>query len=167
MASSPGDFTGKQKEALAKKHAEEQQQRAGEMSMITAAQEQKKTREVVDYTKPKAAPAPDPGPIDLTGDGDEDGEGDELIDAIVAKATDEDAGPSAEEAQQRHPAAVAQQSTPVQVEKASSLVRARYDLPQVTIGHGNTYDFEEGRQYRVPPNVANHLAERALVDVLQ
>lgn len=163
MAASPGDFTGKQKEALARKHAEEQQQRAGEMSMITAQQEAKKTREVVDYTKKQQAPAPDPGPVDYTVETGSDEENDPVIDAIVASAAESDDEPAA-------PTAVrgeAQTPAPVRVEKTSRLIRARYDLPQVTIGHGNTYDFEEGRQYRVPPNVANHLAERELVDILQ
>lgn len=166
MANSPGDFTGIQKERLAKQHAEEQQKRAGEMAMVTAAQDQKKSREVVDYTKPKPAPAPDPGPVDyVEGNQDEEGgESDPVIDAIVASARE-----SGDEPEPTAPASpnAAQPVAPVRVEKTATLIRARYDLPQVTIGHGNTYDFEEGRQYRVPPNVANHLAERELVDILQ
>jgi hypothetical protein len=158
MANSPGDFTGKEKARLAAENAEEQQRRAAEMSMITAAAETNKTREVVDYTQPKQAPPPeDTGPIDLTEATEPSGDDD--IDAIV-DATREDAPE----------APVQREVTPVvqhRVERTSVLVRARYDMPAVTVGHGTNYDFEEGRQYRVPPNVANHLNERALVDILQ
>lgn len=167
MASSPGDFTGKQKEELARQHAEEQQRRAGEMSMITAAQEQKKTREVVDYTKPKKAPKAPAGPVDYTANSTAaDEEHDPIIDAIVASAN-ENGEDTPESTAPVAPRAEVEPQAPVRVEKTATLIRARYDLPQVTIGHGNTYDFEEGRQYRVPPNAANHLAERGLVDILQ
>lgn len=165
MASSPGDFTGKQKEALAKQHAEEQQKRAGEMAMVTAAQEVQKNREVVDYTKAKPEPAPPAGPVDLTVPPEErEGDEDPIIAEILAEQGDQ--APSSP-LPFRHPSAQPVAPSATTVEREAVLVRARYDLEQVTIGHGNTYDFEEGRQYKVPPNVANHLAERALVDVLQ
>ena len=46
----PQDFTGQQKTKLAKEHADEQAQRAGEMALITAAEERAKETEVTDLT---------------------------------------------------------------------------------------------------------------------
>jgi hypothetical protein len=51
----------------------------------------------------------------------------------------------------------------VEVEVPSVVVRVNSDLPQVTIGAGNLYDFEEGRQYKVPKHVADHLEEKGYV----
>lgn len=169
MANAAGDFTGRKKQELAAKYAEEQERRASEMAMASASAEKTKSREVVDYTQPKAAsPPPDTGPVDLT----EDTSDDPTIDAIVAATREDegdDDGPTPEELDAAQEATARQQVQavdPTQVQKTSVLIRARYDLEQVTIGHGNHYDFEEGRKYRVPPNVANHLSERGLVDVL-
>jgi len=49
------DFTGRQKEALQKQFAEEQAQRATEMSLATAEAQIKLETEVIDATKPSVA----------------------------------------------------------------------------------------------------------------
>lgn len=36
-------------------------------------------------------------------------------------------------------------------------------LEQVTIGHGNNYDFEQGRTYKAPEHVYKHLEEKGLI----
>lgn len=41
--------------------------------------------------------------------------------------------------------------------------RVNEDLDKVTIGQGNTYDFEEGRKYRGPRRVRDHLEEKGLI----
>lgn len=46
------DFTGRQREALAKEFAEEQAQRANEMSLATAEAAYKAEHEIIDATKP-------------------------------------------------------------------------------------------------------------------
>ena len=46
------DYTGRQREALAKEFAEEQSKRAGEMSLATAEAQFKAENEVIDATKP-------------------------------------------------------------------------------------------------------------------
>lgn len=46
------DFTGRQREALAKQYAEEQAKRANEMSLATAEAAHKQETEVLDATKP-------------------------------------------------------------------------------------------------------------------
>jgi hypothetical protein len=154
MANSPGDFTGKKKEKLAKANAKEQAERAKEVSMVTAAEDERKSNEVVDYTKEKPTQPKQTGPVDLTAEGQDSGEA--SLDEVVAQ-TREEGG--------EDPAPVAV-STATRVEKSKVRVRARFDLEQVTIGKGNHYDFEAGRQYLLPPNAAEHLAERDLVDVL-
>ena len=149
MATSPGDFTGRQKARLQKEAAERQAEEAQRLTMITADQERAKSDEVVDYTnveKTRLKPTgpgtqKDPEPVDLSGEAK-----DEVIDTS------------------RGEVAVAE---PVKVERTAVLVRARYDLEQVTIGHGNHYNFEAGRRYRIPEDAAIHLSERELVDVLQ
>jgi hypothetical protein len=55
---------------------------------------------------------------------------------------------------------------PIVAEKSKVLIRARYDMSQVTVGRGTFFDFEEGRQYYVAPHVAQHLGEREYVDIL-
>lgn len=149
MATSPGDFTGRQKARLQKEAAERQAEEAQRLTMITADQERAKSDEVVDYTnvkKTRLKPTgpgtqQDPEPVDLSGEAK-----DEVIDTS------------------RGEVAVAE---PVKVERTAVLVRARYDLEQVTIGHGNHYNFEAGRRYRIPEDAAIQLSERELVDVLQ
>jgi len=49
------------------------------------------------------------------------------------------------------------------VESPTTTIRVNADLEQVTIGLGNTFTFEEGKQYRVPQFVADHLEERGYV----
>lgn len=41
--------------------------------------------------------------------------------------------------------------------------RVNETLEQVTIGHGNHYDFEEGREYRAPKRIYDHLEEKGLI----
>ena len=169
MAKSPGDFTGKQKARLQKEAAERQQEEASRLSMITVQENQAKSNEVIDYTKKeKVRQQPtgpgtqvDPEPVDMTEDGDHRQPREDLTTAtgggVTEPVTDEVIDTT------REPEVVAQ---PVIAQPESVMIRARYDLPQVTIGHGNHYDFEAGRRYRVPYNAAQHLAERDLVDIL-
>ena len=53
------------------------------------------------------------------------------------------------------------------VQPTSVLVRARYDVEQATVGHGNHYTLEAGQRYKLPFDAAQHFAERELVDILQ
>lgn len=47
------------------------------------------------------------------------------------------------------------------------IIRAEYDLEDITIGYGNTHTFRAGMRYRVPRWVAAHLEEKNLITVLQ
>lgn len=159
-----GDFTGRQKQKLAEKHAQEQQQRATEVALATAAEDRKKQAEIVDYTQPADTPPPeDTGPVDYTVTPDD--ESDPTIESIVASTKQQVEPADVEERvapEQERPV----QERPVEVARPSQRIRARFDLNKVTVGRGTFYDFEAGRKYIVPPHVAQHLAERELVDVL-
>lgn len=52
----PQDHTGRERDRLSKEHADEQQARAEEMSMISAAQKRQDETEVVDLTHNTAQP---------------------------------------------------------------------------------------------------------------
>jgi hypothetical protein len=52
---------------------------------------------------------------------------------------------------------------PVNSDEVPVVVRVKETLENVTIGVGNNYNFQEGRQYRVPKRVADHLEEKNLV----
>lgn len=163
----PGDFTGNQKVKLQAEAQKQKQEQERELTMITAQEATKKSTEIVDYSKKKQAAVVDTGPVDLTitpDDGD-----DETINKIVASTRSEQppAGDIVETTdltaeQSRTPDLAA----PVQVGRTSVKVRARYDMDKVTVGKGTFYDFEEGRQYLVPPHVAEHLSELERVDIL-
>ncbi|MCA1781846.1 MAG: hypothetical protein ABR616_10920 [Dermatophilaceae bacterium] len=166
MAKSPGDFTGKQKARLQKEAQEKQAKESNRLSMITAEDNSAKSNEVIDYTNVKktvkqpTGPGTqvDPEPVDLSEGGDQRGE--------VTTATSGDKAPEPVTDEVIDTARSRPQRDPIHLDPESVLVRARYDLPQVTIGHGNHYDFEAGRRYKIPYDAAIQLSERDLVDVL-
>jgi hypothetical protein len=51
----------------------------------------------------------------------------------------------------------------VEVQKATKKLRVNTDLESVTIGRGNHWDFETGREYVVPAYVYDHLEEKGYV----
>ena len=53
--------------------------------------------------------------------------------------------------------------TSVEVEEPLVEFRVNDSLNQVTIGHGNHYDFVEGQKYRAPRYVYDHLEEKGLI----
>lgn len=53
--------------------------------------------------------------------------------------------------------------TDVDVSEGKKTFRVRENLEMVTIGHGNYYDFEMGREYTAPQHIYDHLEEKGLV----
>ena len=51
----------------------------------------------------------------------------------------------------------------VEVDEEIVKFRVNETLENVTIGHGNHYDFEEGREYRAPKRIYDHLEEKGLI----
>lgn len=164
----PGDFTGRQKEVLEKEHEEAVEARRDELGLVSAAKAQVK----------------DEGVIDMM-DGEPKLEGtDELIDTaarepeVIEKVetppegTKLDGGGMANidvyELPEERPQAVAGKGEVVTPELMNepTLIRALYDIEDVTIGYGNNFTFREGYRYRVPRWVAAHLEEKGLALVL-
>jgi hypothetical protein len=57
----------------------------------------------------------------------------------------------------------ADDGTPVVVDAPSVRVRVNSTIEMLTFGHGNNYDFEEGREYEVPKTLADHLESKGLL----
>lgn len=168
MVKSPGDYTGRQKAKLQKEAQERQEEEAQRLTMITAQESRSKSNEVIDYTqkREKVRMEPtgpgtqvDPEPVDLSEGGDHREAREDLTTATAPEPVLDEVIDTTETAGVTR--------RPTMVEKRSVLVRARYDLPQVTIGHGNHYDFEAGRRYRISQDAAIQLSERELVDILE
>lgn len=53
--------------------------------------------------------------------------------------------------------------TDVDVKEEIVTFRVNETLDMVTIGHGNHYDFEQGREYKAPKHIYDHLEEKGLV----
>lgn len=110
----PQDFTGRQRQQLQAKHAEEIKAREGEIAMVTAA----------------AATL------------------DDVVIDVVRDEPVQELAPSGEV---------------VYVEPMAKTIRVNSTIENMTFGVGNNYNFEEGKQYRVPAAVADHLEELGYV----
>lgn len=162
-----GDFTGNQKEVLMREHEEAVNERRDELGLITAQKQAIKDEGVIDLTsgQPKLegtdqlvdAAARQPGVVEQQ-EQDPDGVriGGHQANIEVRELPDEkpQAAPGAREV-----------LTKDQLDKPM-VVRALYDLEDVTIGYGNTFTFREGYRYRVPRWVAMHLEEKGLALLL-
>ena len=61
------------------------------------------------------------------------------------------------------PAENPEPSGEVEVRRPHRVIRVNSTIEQMTFGHGNTYDFEAGRQYKVPADLADHLEAKGFV----
>lgn len=155
-----GDITGRKAAKLTAELEEEKKREAQRVAQATKVREDGK-EEVVNLVRqqPKRK-GPEPEVIEVQdGSPREEEEPDATVEALVA------------DADQPAPREVGgivreQRGGPTIVEPETAIIRANYDLEQVTVGAGNHYDFEEGRKYEVPLNVAKHLAQKEIVDIL-
>lgn len=60
----------------------------------------------------------------------------------------------------------AKKPEPQTLQKSTIRVRARQTRDYVTYGQGRHFSLEEGRRYDLPPDAADRLAERGIVEVL-
>lgn len=51
----------------------------------------------------------------------------------------------------------------IELDKPTRTIVTNTNLEQVTYGAGNHYDFEEGRKYTVPVELARHLSSKGLL----
>lgn len=192
--STRGDYTGNKKEALQKEHAEAVDARREELGIISSQQQTIKQDGVIDMMGEKPMldlPTPDlqqalseqlaalhptqDGPIadatrlevDTTGEpslvppadpvppqGKRLGDGKTTIDVF--------------ELEPEKPRAALTAGEAIDKDRLNepTLIRSLYDLEDVTIGYGNTFNFRADYKYRVPRWVAIHLEEKGLCDVL-
>lgn len=167
LQSRPGDFTGRQKEVLAKEHEDAVNERREELGLITAGRQAVKDEGVIDLMS---------GEPTLEGT-------DELIDAAARQPAviEREPEPQAvrldgggqsnivvEELPEERPQAAVQKGEALTPELLNepTLIRSLYDIEDVTIGYGNTFTFREGYRYKVPRWVAGHLEEKGLALVL-
>lgn len=170
--SRPGDFTGRQKEVLQKEHEEAVEARREELGLITAGKQQVKDEGVINLMEGQPVL-----------EGMEGVEGVELDAAarepqvverpvVPAEGTKLDGGGQASidvyELPEERPQAAAPVGEALTKDMANTptLIRALYDIEDVTIGYGNNFTFREGYRYRVPRWVAAHLEEKGLALVL-
>ncbi len=156
-----GDFTGRQRAKLDRERAAQKAARKDSISMITGAQEAAKD-EVVDYTgqkqgRKRGRKSADKPMVQNATTGEE--VEDPTIAAIVGDGDEPD--PEALETDDYTT------GEPEVVQYPDVEIKAMADLEEVTIGVGTSYNFEYGRKYIVPYNVAFHLHEQGYCEVLR
>jgi|SRR5581483_8174320 len=134
-APQPGDMTAVRKAALEEQHAEEQAARAAELSMLAETDTWEKQNTVVDYTGADT-PLPEVKPVE------------------------DDANP-VREIIIKYP--IEQMAFGREVIKEAELDGNGNVLVPAVLGNIRYFDFEEGRRYRVPRPLADHLDERGYV----
>lgn len=162
---SPGDFTGKQKQSQAKEAVQDRRDRAAEMSMITAIEEDEKAGGVFD---PKS------------GELLEGGSGLEEVDnggfpqsgfAFNPRPQEQVfTGKESESEMEPHLASSAPAPAPVFTATIASpmvKIRTNCDIEDMTYGmingEPNNFTFREGYTYEVSRDVAEHLNQRSLI----
>lgn len=154
--SARGDVTGRQKAQAAKEATKEQQEAAKRMAMATAVEAEKK-KEVVDLSGNTPEVVESNEPQELDGTPVDVSEPDETVEQVVAKAAPHPSSGSV--------AAVVEQGVQV-AEKTKLKVKALYDIEDATVGYGTSFTLEEGRRYILPRHVAEHFAEKELVEII-
>lgn len=135
-----GDVTGRNAELLAEQKAAELEARQDEISLINA-KSREVDDEVVDLTSEPVATQP---PVVQEADQDK-------YQSVPEQSTN--AGPGVEEIEVQE----VEVATPIRE------FRVNETLENVTIGQGNNYNFYEGKKYRAPKNVYDHLDEKGYV----
>lgn len=152
----PGDVTGRKREALAREAAEADKDRQNELTMITAEKRRARDEDIIDPETREVING-STGVVTTMDDDDEDeaprliGSGDTKIEELPEPKPIRAIAPGE-----------APQNRSQEYLNEKVIVRVNADLEEVTLGYGNTYTFQEGRRYRVPRWVAEHLEERGL-----
>jgi hypothetical protein len=169
-----GDFTGNKKEALARENAEAVDARREELGIVTAQQTAIKDEGVIDLTSGQPTldhPDLEPGEEVRINTAtrqpsvqkDEPTEKSRRLHSSSGEGTY-----VVEELPEERPQAAVAKGEAITSETLNepALIRSLYDLEDITIGYGNTYNLREGYRYKVPRWVAAHLEEKNLALVL-
>lgn len=141
-----GDATGRKREELQREHSEELAARENEIALVNAEHTRSHDEDVIDPATREIIKQ-DGSILRMDADTDDAprviGTGDAAIEEL-----DE-------------PAPTPGAAVPDLNEKV--VIRVNADLEDVTLGYGNVYSFIEGRRYRVPRWVADHLDSKGLI----
>lgn len=140
-----GDVTGREKAKLAEQHAAELAARQDEITLV-----QSKAQERDDEV------------VDLSGD-----EYEEPIQPQVVEEADQDKvqtpepkpATTGEVEEVEDEVEVQEVETPVKIKE----FRVNEDLENVTIGQGTNFNFYEGKKYRAPAYIYDHLEEKGYI----
>jgi hypothetical protein len=175
-ASKRGDFTGNKKAALIAEHEEEVEARREELGITADRKASIKDEGVIDLTSGK--------PVLEHPDLDEDDA--EKLNVVETEDGQldvaEKAGESAPQGTRLNSSqgasdmeifelpeervSASKQALTADNSDAPTLIKSLYDLEDVTIGYGNTFNFKQDFRYRVPRWVAAHLEEKGVAIVL-
>lgn len=176
-ASTRGDYTGNKKQALLKQHEEQVNERREELGIVSERTQSIKDEGVVNLMGDKpvlehpeleqedaeqldVTQTPD-GKVDVTPTPQPMSEQGEKLHSSSGQGNIEVFELPEERVTARTPQALTQEN-----QNAPTTIKVLYDLEQVTIGQGNTYDFKAEYRYKVPRWVAAHLEEKGLCIVL-
>lgn len=151
----PGDVTGRKREQLAAEHAEEIKAREGNLAMISAEKQRSMDEDIIDPLTREIIRSSDGTVTNMDDDEDEEPR---VLRAPGGSLTIEE---MPEPKPRLDPT-----GKPVQVNRDPEekvVVRFNCDLEEVTIGHGNTFTFEQGKKYRLPRWVAEHFDEKGVL----
>lgn len=142
-----GDVTGRNADTLAQQAAAQKEEAASRMSMITATA-RKQDDEVVDLT--------------------DEGHNEPVVQPEIVEQADQDKVQAPEARPATTPGVVEEVDDEVvtqDVEVQEKIVefRVNEDLENVTIGQGTNYNFFEGKKYRAPKHIYNHLEEKGYI----
>lgn len=155
-----GDATGRRREALQQEHAEQIREREGELTTIANQRAQSINNDVVDYTDPSR---PVIHGTDTPAD-PEQFEAEQLPDqTLISKPGSAYEVYRIEEPQPDPRSAREALRTDPDYLLEPVKFRANATVEGLTFGHGNEYNFEEGRQYVVPRALYLHLEDKELV----
>lgn len=130
-----GDMTGRAKQRAEKEAAETERERQDELTMVTQRRAETDRTGIHDpVTGELIAENDDEIEDDVTIIGDEDG-----IEDFGVQTLDEDA------------------------DEKMVVWRPNGDYPNVTVGVGNTYNFEQGKKVKTPVSVYLHMEEKGCV----
>lgn len=182
-----GDFTGNMKEALQKEHEDAVEESRERMGLISAGKAAIKDEGVIDMMG--SQPVLDFSDDMLTAALRERGIDPELVAKLQGQQVDLTGEPvvvappapavgkninastgsfTVEELPEEQPVAAAGQREVLTPELLNhpTMVRALYDLDDITVGYGNNFSMKEGYRYKLARWVAAHLEEKQLCVVL-
>jgi len=175
--STRGDFTGNKKAALIQQHEEEVEARREELGIVSERQQAIKEQGTIDLMSGEPIlEHPDLDPKDAeklevirTPEGNIDVTEKQQPPAPTGTRLQSSQGSSDMEIfeyPEERVTAATKEALTQENQNAPTEIKVLYDLEDVTIGYGNTYNFKAETRYRVPRWVAAHLEEKGIAIVL-